>query len=172
MSQSVQTVIDWLHLNPTELVILYVSHFDGDGDPLASEVANSTENVLLALDVDTIREFQCSQLQDLTVGGAKERSVLTSGGHLLAVFECMTEQYDSAIECYYNGNDCTNDEFNSPPFVLFDSYMSSNSRFPSASDVTNGRVWMTQAHWQYDLGSLLSSPSIIADEQDSMLNNR
>lgn len=85
MSTSVQNIIDWLAANPDELVILYVSHFEGSGTLQQQKDASAA--VLTSLGVDMIRENECaSQLAGLTIGDVKARAQLPSGGYLLAVF--------------------------------------------------------------------------------------
>ena len=86
MSTSVQNIINWLAANPDELVILYVSHFEGSGT--VQERKDASSAVLTSLGVDMIRENECaSELAGLTIGDVKARAQLSSGGYLLAVFE-------------------------------------------------------------------------------------
>ena len=86
MSTSVQNIINWLAANPDELVILYVSHFEGSGTLQQQKDASAA--VLTSLGVDMIRENECaSELAGLTIGDVKARAQLSSGGYLLAVFE-------------------------------------------------------------------------------------
>jgi len=86
MSTSVQNIINWLAANPVELVILYVSHFEGSGT--VQEQKDASAAVLTSLGVDMIRENECaSELAGLTIGDVKARAQLSSGGYLLAVFE-------------------------------------------------------------------------------------
>ena len=92
MSTSVQNVINWLAANPDELVILYVSHFEGSGT--VQERKDASAAVLTSLGVDMIRENECaSQLAGLTIGAVKARAQLSSGGFLLAVFEVSCHRY-------------------------------------------------------------------------------
>jgi hypothetical protein len=142
MRDSVNSYINWMDEHPAELVILYLSHFDSDS------VKEDTANILSTLEVDMIREDQCDQLERLTVGGAKSRS-----GGLLAVFDCMIEQFVDNVEC------CD--------FSVYDNYMSTYSWFPGVETVNNGKLWMTQAHWQY--GEFPDDP--IDNEINTDLNN-
>ena len=96
MSTSVQNIINWLVANPDELVILYVSHFEGSGTEQQQKDASAA--VLTSLGVDMIRENECaSELAGLTIGAVKARAQLPSGGYLLAVFEVSCHRSMSGI---------------------------------------------------------------------------
>ena len=140
MSTSVQSVITWLTSNPTELVILYVSHFQGSGEQ--TDISNGAADVLSSLNVDTIRNNECGQLAGLTIGQIKARSQLSSGGYLLAVFGeeggggcMMDEQYNGGVTVD-NGID------------NFDNYMREATNYPSGFYASSGKLYMTQAFWQ------------------------
>ena len=89
MATSVQSVIDWLVSNPTELVILYVSHFQGYSDCDEECLKNAAEAVLDSKGVYTVRGIdngECEGLAGLTIGQVKALSALGTDGHLFAVF--------------------------------------------------------------------------------------
>ena len=136
MATSVQSVIDWLVSNPTELVILYVSHFQGYSDCDEECLKNAAEAVLDSKGVYTVRGIdngECEGLAGLTIGQVKALSALGTGGHLFAVFgsaggsnACMDEQYGGSVTC--DNEPCDN--------AAFDNYMSQATNFPDATHAT------------------------------------
>eukprot|EP00581_Thalassiosira_minuscula_P004373 CAMPEP_0183736456 /NCGR_PEP_ID=MMETSP0737-20130205/49314_1 /TAXON_ID=385413 /ORGANISM="Thalassiosira miniscula, Strain CCMP1093" /LENGTH=135 /DNA_ID=CAMNT_0025970463 /DNA_START=43 /DNA_END=447 /DNA_ORIENTATION=- len=88
MVTSVTSVINWLGQagNEEELVILYVSHFQGDSGVTQAEIKSAAAGVLDSLGIYTILDTQCSELAGLTIGDIKDRSPMSSGGYLMAVF--------------------------------------------------------------------------------------
>ena len=163
MSVSIGRVISWLNRpeNSEELVILYVSHFDGDTGYEAA-APGAAETVLLSLGLNSdqiIRENECtadntSPLYGMTVGSAKTLGQVSGGGSMLAIFQCTNEQYDSNIM------------YGSATLSDFYGYMSSKSYIPDFDTMTYGRMWMVQAHWQWSFGN--GTP--IGNEIDSDLN--
>jgi hypothetical protein len=69
----------------------------------------------------------------------------------------MDEQFDSNI---------TYDPNNANSLPAFHNYMASKSYFPSIESITNERLWMVQAQWQY--GGLGNNP--VGNEEDTDLN--
>lgn len=168
MKESLRGILQWCTAHPDELVILYLSHFDGDG------CEDQVADILQQYHVQSVRG-DCSPLASWSYDQAKQHAKLTAGGSLLAVFDCMEENYDSSINCY--GKD----------FVCYDSWPSNSAQLPfehlqsymrntTATNPTtsSAHLWMTQAHWQstaatVTLGTLHKS-SLVLDEQRSALN--
>lgn len=81
MESTLQELIQWCNNHPTELVILYLSHFDGD---------NCQSAVLSLLQKYNITVIQdCALTSQWTYATAKSKSALPQGGSLLSVINCM-----------------------------------------------------------------------------------
>ena len=104
MSDMMQEITDWLSedQNSEELVILYVSHYDGDGDDAASKCSEAAESVLKDMGMtNIIHEDECAKLDSYTVGAAKQNGKLASGGSVLVVNQpCVSENYDPTVNCW------------------------------------------------------------------------
>ena len=87
-------MIDWANSNTDELVLLYLSHFDG-----ASTCETDAKAAMATLGVHVAA---CSELSGLTVDGAMTLGALSGGGRVLATDGCVAENYDSSITCYKN----------------------------------------------------------------------
>lgn len=174
MEESLRQVISWANIHSEDLVIFYLSHFDGDGCETAVEDLLKKNAVYYVKD--------CSLLQSLTYASAKKEasrvgSKLGRKGAVMALFDCTEENYDSKINCY--GKD----------FVCYDSWPKNSSSIPfshlsshlqavtSVSDPGQSyghQMWMAQAHWQstaesVSLGTLHES-SLVLDVQRSQIN--
>lgn len=168
LQEAVTDVTNWCTSHPSELVILYVNSCEGDEGCLDATLAT-----LQQLHIPIITD--CTDLNGLTVNQASEYGRLSTGGHLIALFECVEEEYDSTINCY--GKD----------FVCYDSWPSNTSDIPwnnmityinqvtSSIPVADGRLWMTQAHWQSTAVSIvdgtLHNSSLLLDEERSNVNS-
>ena len=86
-------MLDWANTNTNtnELVLLYLSHFDG-----ASTCETDSKAAMASLGVHVA---ECSELAGLTVDGAMALGALSGGGHVLATDGCVAENYDSSITC-------------------------------------------------------------------------
>mmetsp|Transcript_88693 Transcript_88693/g.253471 ORF Transcript_88693/g.253471 Transcript_88693/m.253471 type:complete len:276 (+) Transcript_88693:90-917(+) len=93
-TEAIQEVIDWANSNTDELVLLYLSHFDG-----ASTCETEVKAAMATLGVHVAA---CSELSGLTVDGAMTLGALSGGGRVLATDGCVAENYDSSITCYKN----------------------------------------------------------------------
>ncbi len=171
MSESVKNIMAWANSNPEDLVIIYVSHFDGDG------CEDEVVKLLTSLRVKMIRGTSTStcqqQLQGLTYGKAKAMSTLHDGpGSVLALFDCMEENYDSKINCYSKDFTCYDTNTKQIPFDHLHSYVVNTTL--ANPTTSNANLWMNQAHWQataatITLGTLHRS-SLIEDERRSAVN--
>lgn len=111
METSVLEILAWSRQNPEDLIVLYISHFDGQDGAQAATI-----DLLAKLKVHTITDQ--SSLKRLTYGAAKKLSTHISGGYLLAVIDCMEENYDDKINCY--GKD----------YACYDSWPNNSSNVP------------------------------------------
>eukprot|EP00040_Diaphanoeca_grandis_P043906 m.10688 g.10688 ORF g.10688 m.10688 type:complete len:339 (+) comp8438_c0_seq1:171-1187(+) len=94
---SVQDISNWLHQNPTELVLMVISDCEGDG------CADNVTTALHAANVTSITK--CTDLATMTLGRAKDIGALAGGGSLLAIRDdlssdsCSNSHYDSTVAC-------------------------------------------------------------------------
>jgi hypothetical protein len=163
MADTITDITTWLASHPTELVLLYVSHCGG-----ASGCGDAAANLLSSRKISSIHD--CGILNTLTVMNATKLGALPSGGSLLAVFDCMDEQYDPSIECYGKNFTCYNPDSEDFPMMRFKRYMNTSTTAVPSS----GQLWMTQAHWQnsaetVELG-ILHGSTILLDEQRAGIN--
>ncbi len=147
MESSLLEVIQWSIKNPNDLIIFYLSHFDGD-----VEVKDMTEALLKKLNIHTIRN-QCDVLKTLTYSNAYKLSSRVDGSKIMAIFDCTEEYFDSKINCYGKDFICYDswpENTTAKPLSHFDDYIHNTTLH---NPVTSGKVhseylWMTQAHWQ------------------------
>lgn len=187
LMDAVQEVVDWANSNTDELVLLYLSHFDG-----SSTCETATKDAMASLGIHVA---SCTELAGLTVDGAKSLGALSGGGHVLAMDGCVSENYDSSITCYKNpfsaeefqktaGGDkgadggveflgfetCYGDDMTTRDNLY--AYMDKVTAITPASD---GTLSMAQGHWQSDAYSVtagtLSGSSLLKDEEWSQLNS-
>lgn len=174
MSESVKSIAAWANSNPDDLVMLYLSHFDGDGceDEVVKLLTSMRVKMIRATSSSTCQQ----QLQGLAYGQAKAMSTLHDGpGSVLAVFDCTEENYDSRINCYGKDFTCYDswpDNTKQIPFDHLRSYVINTTLADPTTSSAN--LWMNQAHWQstaatVSLGTLHRS-SLIEDERRSALN--
>jgi hypothetical protein len=86
----------------------------------------------------------CSALDTLTYSQVLKESADTAGGHVLAVFDCMNEFYDSGINCYEPDVVCY-DKNKDVAWGKLESYLVGVTK---QKPVKDGLLWMAQAHWQ------------------------
>ena len=170
MSESILEIESWLRLNKNEFVILYVNKCEGqDG---------CKEAVLDLLDKFRIRTItDCSELSTLSVKAAKVSGQLPTGGSLIAVYDCMLEQYDDSITCYGANNEvgayfCYDEATMQVPFQAISDYLDSATAVVPSDE---GLLWMAQAHWQSSAESVvmgtLHQSSLLLDESLSGVNS-
>lgn len=188
---AVDEAVTWARLNPTELILMYVTKCS------SPQCYAETRAVMSSFGIVTINN--CDRLDEFTLAQATQLARLPRGGLILAIENCVDERYDPRITCYGDlapdrvnftatevpGKLTRRDDKTEPkrawwwcydpatrdiPLDSMWRYMrSSTSNLPS-----NGRLWMTQAHWQYNAeaiarGVLLAS-TILLDEMRSNLN--
>jgi hypothetical protein len=172
MNESVTEISEWCNDHPNELAILYISAWDGEENCDAS-VSSLLEN----MGIYTIKN--CGDLSQLTYQQALGMAKLQGGGSLLAVFNCMTEQYDETINCYGRKDgvdfacyESRGENTTALAWDPFEAYMTS----ATATDLAllSPNMWMTQAHWQSTALSItmgtLHRSSLLLDEERSKMN--
>ena len=96
--------------------MFYVSACDGDaGCTEASKALVGSKNLYSITD--------CSLLSSLTVEEILTKSLLSNGGHVFALFDCVSEEYDPSIECYHKDYTC------------YDSWPDNTSQIPWVSAI-------------------------------------
>lgn len=196
ISSVLEETMEWCHNHVDELVILYVSHGDGQGVDEAMSALLASKNITF-ID-DTLNE-------EYTVGQAMQQSDTIRGGSLLAISDrAMSENYDPSTECYYevkegdmdDDDDDEADEWdeeklssNSSSVLYTWCYDNATQLYPfnhmwdSLKQVSSkpispsaGQMQMLQAHWQYSASSVaagvLHDSSILLDTQRSHINSK
>lgn len=145
MNDSVSEIIKWVNRNPTDLVILYLSHFAGDDGS-----QKAATDILDFWKVPVISA--CDEFSSLTYNEAKTLSLRSDGGYLLGIVDCMDEVYDPSVECYVK--DVRTNEtsvcFESNNALVFNQL---TDYAHNASAVKHSGLWMSQLHWQYGVES-------------------
>lgn len=167
MSESIEEVMAWSNQNPNDLVIFYLSHFDGD-----SSCDSKSVSLLQQYGIYTVTN--CNDLASMTMASAKSKSGIKGGGYVIGIKDCTNEEYDDTINCYISGQVCYDTETNKAstvPITRFSTYMQSvTTNYHSDTS----QLWMAQAHWQstaYSVSSgTLHNSSLLLDESRSGLN--
>jgi hypothetical protein len=167
MATSVKDIMSWANKHPEDLIVLYLSHWEGDN--CKEEVAK----LLDSMKINTIED--CNVLKTITYGEAKKQSALKLGGSLMAVYDCTEEYFDQKINCYSKDFTCYDswpENTKSVPFTNLANYMKKTT----ATDPTvlQPIFWMAQAHWQSTASSItfgtLHNSSVVQDERRSQVN--
>lgn len=161
MQESVSDILTWNVQNPDEFVLLYISHMDSDNCTAA------VESLLTSMKVPYTKD--CAALNTWTYAHALEVSSLSFGGHLLAIFDCVDEQYDESIECYIDRDVCyEGDKLATKGYQKLTSYLTTLTASPPST------LYMVQAHWQSSVSSVakgtLHLSSLLLDESRATLN--
>lgn len=164
MASSVKDILRWANSHPDDLVIIYLSHWDGDGcQEAVTELLNSYS-------VYTVSN--CVDLQTLTYGQAKKKAALKLGGYVMAAYDCTEENYDSKIICYSKDFTCYDEDTKSVPMNDLANYMTKTTAIDPT--VASPIFWMAQAHWQSTAASItlgtLHNSSIVQDERRAGVN--
>jgi hypothetical protein len=183
VTDAVREVINWASIHPTELVILYVSHYDGDGCEAAALKALADIGITVLTN-----GTGCTAVAQMTVGQAITAGKLANGGSVLAVNGCVAENYDPSIECY--GTIPAEDEAAPAPSTtnnLYTCYASDadahypmDQLFSYMNTTTSTRnpfsLWMAQGHWQQSAQSIADGQShfstLLDDEHKAGVNAR
>ena len=159
MNESIIEIQTWLS-NSNDIVVLYLSHYDGDND-----CQNITERLLQSLNVLSITN--CDDLQYLTLQDVFEK------GKLIAVRDCMIEQYDSSINCYTLDSTCYGINSDKTMKQLY-TYVNESTYVIPKDAINSNNMFMVQAHWQSDALSVskgtLHNSDILKDESKSGVN--
>lgn len=167
MNESVAEIIDWCGDNSEDLVILYLTAFDGEDN-----CYDSALDIVKAQGVYAITE--CTDLQTLTYESAREFGRMKNGGSLIALFECVEGQYDPTNVCYGKGFICYESSWGGSteePWAHMTQYMRSAT---ASIPVNDGRLWQAQALWESDaygcVTGTLHKSSLLLDESRSNMN--
>ena len=171
MSESITELKNWIQNqnNKEEMIILYLSHFDGDSDENAESAAESaTEKLLQNENIKYITD--CNLLKSISVMDMYKLGQLNSNsGSIVGIINCINENYVSSINCYDWDYTCYGHNSDIPWNQL------KNYTFNSTNTYHNENLYMTQVHWQSDATSVtlgnLHLSSVIEDEQKSGVNN-
>lgn len=167
MKDAVNEVISWCNQHPSEFVLFYTNSCDGD-----SGCKEAAIELLKSLGVYTITD--CNELQSLTINQATSLGKLENGGSLLGLYDCVNEEYDSTINCYGKDFACYESWPNESIDIPWDKMNNYLNSVTSKVPTNDGKLWMTQAHWQstalsITLGTLHNS-SLLLDEERSKMN--
>jgi len=168
LQDSIADVRAWLHSSPDSLVLLYLSHVEGD--------SGCEETARAALDGLGVFTMQCADVSRHTVADvyAKgQRPNLAQGGSLAAVFDCMDERFDSTVNCYTGFlQTCSTgpDDQSCEAWRRMKAYFEQSTSAPGAP----GQLTMTQLHWQSTAATItygtLAGSSILKDEERAGVN--
>jgi hypothetical protein len=182
MSDTISEIIDWYNRTGSdELTLLYISHIEGKS---CEDCTTPVMEVLQQSNIQYITD--CSTINQLTYQAAQSMGKIdNSTGSLLAVFDCMDENYDPSITCYGYSHKtkytCYEDveaegadsAHTAVPWQHFDSYM---KVYTSPPTEPSANLFMTQAHWQSSTVSvpmgLIHRSSVLLDESRSSMNKR
>lgn len=175
MRESVTEIVNWTKENSNELVIMIISHCDSNADS-SSDCINESIKLLSEMNVYTITN--CDDLATLTYEKALElANTSDDGSGLIAIIDCVAENYDSTINCYGKDFICYDswpENTTDIPWSYMKQYMSLVTKKPTEQQ-QGSQLYMAQAHWQSNalgdtLGTLHNS-SLLADEYRSGVNS-
>lgn len=184
VADALSNIKEWSRSNPTELVLVYGSHCSGKSDNDKSGCQGAYAKVLSDAGIPLI---SCEDIAKMTVGAALSR------GPIIAISECVEENWDPKIKCYRDvsmeasgdntstarrlGNkavcygDNSKEAFD--PFWNYIAKLTNTADVPHKGEAT---LWITQGHWQYDTASvkagLLHNSCILEDESKSNVNGQ
>jgi len=170
MSDSISELKDWIQNNEEEMIVLYLSHFDGDDeydDYVEGASKSATIKLLQRENIKYITD--CNLLTSISVMDTYKLGQLNSNsGAIIGIINCVNENYVSSINCYDWDYTCYGHNSDIPWNQL------KNYTFNSTDAYHSESLYMTQVHWQSDstsvtLGNLHLS-SVIEDEQKSGVN--
>ena len=164
LAEAVQELVGFANRNPNELLLLYVSHCEGDG------CVERTQQALESIGVPTCTDG--NRLHGATYGSAKAMGRMSGGGAMLAIFGFVAENYDDALKCYVGTAFC----YQSDPGAVLEPLWSYIRQLSATAPASSGELQMIQAHWQYDADSIaagvLHASSVLDDETRSSLNSQ
>ena len=163
MRESVNDIRDWLAKNPDALVMLYLSHFDGD--------AGCEQTVASLLSSLAVASLSCGEVGGLTVAQAFAKGAQLTGGSIVGVADCMDERYDDTVNCYTGiiATCYAGPSGGEEAWKRMLAYQQQSTLLPAP-----GQLWMTQLHWQSTAASItygtLHGSSILLDEERGGVN--
>ena len=174
MKLDMEDIISWSYHNSDELVLVYASHFDG-----ASGCEQASYDLLISMGIYTIND--CTELKTLSFNEAKRKGTIINHlgqkGHVIAVMNCMNENYDPSITCYDETYVCYESwpaNSTSIPFEKLNNYVLTTTSSSNRIVSNSSSLWMVQFHWQSDAASVilgtLHNSSIIEDVNRSNIN--
>eukprot|EP00406_Dinophysis_acuminata_P069957 CAMPEP_0179269416 /NCGR_PEP_ID=MMETSP0797-20121207/30946_1 /TAXON_ID=47934 /ORGANISM="Dinophysis acuminata, Strain DAEP01" /LENGTH=446 /DNA_ID=CAMNT_0020977731 /DNA_START=88 /DNA_END=1428 /DNA_ORIENTATION=- len=144
-SAAMRDITEWLKGEPDEFVLLYINDCGGGGD--------CSKKSIDAVRAAGIQVLHHNSLASMTLGSAKEKGRLSGGGSALAFVDGIETNYDASIQCYRGGHDCTDGADGHARMKSMYAYLDRTLN-GARSNRDNGRLWLAQAHWQYDHGSV------------------
>jgi hypothetical protein len=192
-SSSIQEVISWCEVNPSELVVMVVWDCIGDGCDSAVSAALTDAGINPVID--------CTDFKAMSLGSAKARGELENGGHFLVIHapalpngepSCSYSNYLPSNACsgtlelsegrHVASNEnvfrCYDGEANQAiPIDFMFSYLDNTSAaFPSSAANTTGQLWQMQGIWQETVASVILGTqvrsSLLEDEARSSINTK
>lgn len=179
VGEALAEIEDWLSNNQDEVVILDWFSCAGNGCSQKLEDLLKINNYPM--------EKNCDVFKTITLGEAREKYKLTTGGALINVDDvtqgCVAVNYDDSITCY--GQNWESSVQSVVPYKCYpeNNYATIHAWNPFWTYVDNtltnndDRLKQVQAHWQYDQTAIAVAimtvgayGSIINDEQDSQMN--
>lgn len=167
MKESMMEIMRWCDSNPDDLVLVYLSHYEGDDN-----CKDLSIELMKSLNIMTVSN--CDDLSTLSYKKAYVQSRLRGGGHLMALFDCVDEEFDPKVNCYGKGYSCYDswpENSSSIPWETMENYIYNVTKRVPVSD---GQLWMTQAHWQSSTVSvplgILHNSTVLKDEERSSMN--
>jgi len=160
VSDAVLDVVKFLKQNPDEFIVLYWKC----NDEACYEILNQTlseQNLPLLY-------WNCTGLANFDLSEVRRLSEVNTGGSLFSLKkECIEENYDKHVQCWGKEHSCLGNNSE----VSFDRFWAYMNR-TYAKDYTS-KLWMIQAHWQYDNTSIIigmrHGSSILKDTLESQI---
>lgn len=171
MEESIREIQKWGRQNPTELVLLQLSHCVEariNNNYYADSCYDAAVGLLQRMHVPIITNDNCGALSNMTMEKALQQ------GNVLAIFGCSFGYWDPSLTC------------TSKDYICYDSWPANTSHIPwgnlersleqwsSFVPVDDGRLWGFGANWQSSVESVafgtLHNSSLLQDEERSGLN--
>eukprot|EP01038_Epipyxis_sp_PR26KG_P005315 gene5315-7379_t len=171
MDDTIQEILRWTEENPTELIIISLSHCVDErfnNNYYADSCHTQMQQLLNQYNIHLITNNDCSPLDTMTMESA------LSKGNILAIIGCSTGYWDPSLTC------------TSKDYVCYDSWPTNTSSIPwskledsllywsSFVPVSNGIFWGYGANWQSsaesDIFGTLHNSSLLLDEERSGIN--
>ena len=163
LRDSIEDIRGWLAANTDQMVLLYLSHFDGDAN-----CEQTTQELVQSMGIFPIA---CADVSSITVSQAFGKGAQLVGGSIVAVIDCMEERYDDTVNCYTSVLETC---YGGPSGGEIAWARMLDYQRVSTAAPANDSLWMTQLHWQSTAASIaygtLHGGSIIKDEERGGVN--